>query len=145
MKAPNKFIEAALSKQFDTAKELLLTGIDINAGYGESQWTALHFAVEDMTAEAAKWLLDNGADPNRVDTAGWTPLHLAIDAEADWARQQHTERGTVTLQAGLTILLLKSGANPSLRTNDGETALSLARSVGNFLAVEVLEGLSSPE
>lgn len=44
--------------------------------------TALHLAARYARADAAKRLLDAGADANMKDATGRTPLHAAISADA---------------------------------------------------------------
>jgi len=139
MKAPNSFVEAVLERQFESAKQLLSSGLDINGRYGDNQWTALHYSVECMAPQSTEWLLDNGADPNLTDTFGWTPLHLAIDVETDVARQQYVVMGGFPVAAKLATLLLQPGANPNARNKKGQTALMLAHSHGNAEAARVLE------
>ena len=72
----------------DSAKQLLAGGVDINLHYKPDRWTALHIVVEEMVVDSTRGLLENGADPNQKDTSGWTPPHLAIDAEGDSASQR---------------------------------------------------------
>ena len=139
MKAPNIFVEMLLNRQLEPAKKLLSSGTNINAGYGSKKWTALHYAVENLAGETTRWLLENGADPNQKDSTGWTPLHLAVDAETDRAKQEYVEKGVVPPAAELAMLLLRHGADPNAKTNKGQTALELARSGENFEAVEVLK------
>jgi hypothetical protein len=46
-------------------------------GCGEYGKTALHFAATSAKVVAATHLIKRGADPNRKDKLGRTPLHLA--------------------------------------------------------------------
>ncbi len=62
-----------------------------------------------------KFLLENGADPDRQTYDGWTPLHKA----AFWN------------SVGMTKLLLEFGADYNLRDAFNETPLSKARAKGH--------------
>lgn len=44
--------------------------------------TPLHLAARYSRSDAAKRLLDAGADPNMPDNLGRTPLHAAVTADA---------------------------------------------------------------
>ena len=43
----------------------------------ESGMTALHMAMIESNATAARYLIENKANPNATDENGCTPLHLA--------------------------------------------------------------------
>jgi ankyrin repeat protein len=136
--APDKFVRALLDRDLKTAKEILVDGVDVNHSYADTGWTALHYMAENKVIESARWLLENGANPNAKDLLGQTPLHLAIDSEADSARQQSVEKGESSLSVEMTSLLLGSGADPNIKTDKGRTALAIALSGGHKLAVDLL-------
>jgi ankyrin repeat protein len=70
------------------------------------------------------WLLGHGANPNvACKPLGETPLHAAV--RYDWKLQ-------------LIELLLRHGADPALRRDDGRTALALAVQTGREDAVQLL-------
>ena len=73
------------------------------AGNGTS---LLHAACSHAAPAAAKWLLEQGCDPNAMPVEGFTPLHLAA------------KRGDM----GLMDTLLRAGADPKMRTQKGYTA-----------------------
>lgn len=56
--------------------DLLTYGADINATNGDGN-TALHVAIRDGLTEEVRYLLDHGADVNKIDSSGWTPRALA--------------------------------------------------------------------
>jgi Notch-like protein len=71
----------------------------------------LHLAARHARADAAKKLLDAGADANAQDHAGRTPLHAAIASDA---------------QGVFHILLKNRATNLNAKTFDGTTPLILA-------------------
>ena len=73
--------------------------------------TALHQSAIDGNLECAKALVTNGANVNSVDCEKWTPLHAAA----------------MTGHADLVIFLLQSGADATLKNEDGETAYDIAK------------------
>lgn len=75
----------------------------------------LHMAVDFDELDIARWLLDNGADPNlraRVDAEGFgghTPLHSVVVSQAWLSGRQRDGQ--------MCRLLLDSGADPSIRAS----------------------------
>ncbi len=62
--------------------DLIYQGASLAAQTDRTGETALHLAARYARADAAKRLLDAGADANAQDTTGRTPLHAAVAADA---------------------------------------------------------------
>jgi ankyrin repeat protein len=75
-----------------------------------------------VSLEIVRLLLDRGADPNRRQKGGYTPLHQA-------AARAHLK---------MVELLLERNADVNARTDDGRTPLTLARDNGHDAASELL-------
>ena len=73
--------------------------------------TALTYVCKTGDLVEARWLLDNGANPDQINNEGKTPLYLA------------TEKG----HAEIVLALLTQGANPNLANKDGRTSLSASQ------------------
>lgn len=67
--------------------ELVSQGAELNATLEKTGETSLHLAARYARADAAKRLLDMGADVNFQDNTGRTPLHAAVAADAMGAFQ----------------------------------------------------------
>ena len=115
---------AAFFGQRDAVVLLLARGADVEArGTGWMTGTALNSAASRGRSDIALLLLDAGADVNATQAASYTPLHSAAhigDAE-------------------LTGRLLDRGADPTLVTEDGRDALSLARENADAATIALLE------
>ncbi len=124
-------LEAIRSRSAAFVSLLLEGGADPNRSYeGRSP---LVCAVEHEQLEIVRLLIENGANVNSADESGFTPLHLAVDIEADGAYQAGREPTTV-----LTALLLRYGADPGLPDQSGQTPLRLAEEYGHIGAVGLL-------
>ncbi len=89
----------------EVARLLLRAGADVNAQEDTYRNTPLHDAPEAATAQV---LIAAGADLNRRNAEGRTPLMLTLDPE-------------------VTRVLLRAGADKTVRDSRGRTALDLAR------------------
>lgn len=69
---------ACLSQCSESVDVLIKYGADVNTTYKDLR-TALHAAIvkESRCLDCTRSLLEAGADPNRADIFGYTPLHMA--------------------------------------------------------------------
>ncbi|KAJ3262342.1 hypothetical protein HK103_002783 [Boothiomyces macroporosus] len=102
-----------LSKQINITKLLLHAGVkvDLKDGCGS---TALHIAVRRGNLDVVIALVLNGADINCSGFNGWTPLHEAISYS----------------HVLVTHYLLYKSADPSIKNDQGETPVDLAKRIG---------------
>jgi ankyrin repeat protein len=101
---------AARSGDAQTIRTLVSRGANPNEPDGVNDWTPLEHAVHKHQTASLVALLDAGADPNRADPHGTTPLMMA-------AGYGYTD---------MVQILLRRGADPKMRNRDGATALDLA-------------------
>lgn len=87
---------------------LVAQGAELNATMDKTGETSLHLAARYARADAAKRLLDAGADANSQDNTGRTPLHAAVAADAMGVFQ---------------ILLRNRATNLNARMHEGTTPL----------------------
>lgn len=149
--------EAAAVGARDRLKEIAGTDRHLVRAYSHDGWTALHLAAFFGHAEAAAYLLEQGAPISAVSRNGManTPLHAALAS-------RRTEVARVLLQAGAPIdvvdasgwrplhlaaangllemveALLDRGAEASPRNKDGLTPLKLAREKGHDAVAALL-------
>jgi ankyrin repeat protein len=86
--------------------------------------TPLHFAAQNYSVEVARVLLDHGADANRRNRYGNSPLWTAV----------FESRG----RGGMISLLISSGADPDVFNDAGRSPRQLAESTGNYGIVQFI-------
>lgn len=134
---------AALLGNTDLVRLFLSKGAQVNAvsaannvvkngpiAFGKA--TALHMAAAGGSVDVARILLDAGAVVDARDVRGVTPLIFAVATDRP--------------QSSLVRLLLQRGADKTLRSNLGESAVDWARKYNNpaILAELQLEPSGSP-
>ena len=95
---------------------LLKHGADPNTRDDDGQ-TPLHVACGNGHREVVQGLLELGVDINSRNDRGQTPFQIAL---GDYRRYRSRE------EVGLVLLLLKHGADPNTRDEDGQTLLHLS-------------------
>jgi Notch-like protein len=112
-----------VSADNNAVHDLLMNGANVGMTCDRTHETSLHLAARYARADAAKRLLDSGADCNATDATGRTPLHTAIASDA---------RGV------FEILLRNRQTNLNARASDGTTPLILAARLANEGMLEQL-------
>lgn len=80
----NVFYQAACDGDINKIRELKRSGCDINER-DENGWTALHHASNkesDKGYHAIRILIDHGADVNRTNNCGLSPLHMSVRSKS---------------------------------------------------------------
>jgi ankyrin repeat protein len=94
--------------------------------YKSGSETPLLRTVKAKRFQLLPWLVENGADINAKDSAGYTALH-------------HAARGTHTIAQ--VEELLRLGAKSNLKAKDGTTPISLGQTAGKSRLVELLKSI----
>lgn len=114
--------------------------------------TALHIVVQRRDATWTKFLLDRGADPNKADKRGTTPLAMAANLGFIEGVEMLLKRGarvdginsageTPLISAvhrrdiAMVRLLLKNGASLDKTDNSGRSAREYARLMGSAAGI----------
>lgn len=124
-------VKATQYGAFGRVKELVEAGWDVNQPDHETV-TLLHWAAINNRREIIQYLLSKGATVNAIGgELQSTPLHWAT-------RQGHLEA---------TVLLVRAGADPTLRDAEGCACLHLAAQFGHTAVVAYLvaRGVSPDE
>ena len=141
------------ARQNDANRMALLIeecGANPNAKIGLWNGAALHAAARENAPEAAKILIEGGADVNAKDDIGNTPLHWAAKGWTTTREGGAPETAAILIAGGANVnakdkygltplhwarsapkvakILLKNGANVNARSNSGKTPLHMAGS-----------------
>lgn len=109
----------------------LAQGADPDARAGREKRSALESACQAGSPEAARALLERGADFEAANIYGERALHAAAKSKA----------GQSALVLGL---LLEAGADPLAADNSGNGAIHEAGKAGNVLALDLLAAAGVP-
>jgi ankyrin repeat protein len=108
---------AAREGHIDTIKALVESGVNINEVSAADQTTPLLEAIYNGHYDAAKYLLDHGADPKIVNADGLAPLYATIDMQ--WANRTWYPPATTAQEQTNYLDLMKEildkGADPNVR------------------------------
>ena len=94
----------------DIAKLLLTAGYNLNRSVSTTDQTVLGLAIWNNHLKMVKWLLNNGANVDIMDSQGWTPLMIAAYSRF----------------ADIVTELLKHHPDTAKKNNRGSTAFDLA-------------------
>ena len=127
----------------DTLEKIIEQGVDANYMNHRGD-TALIRAYSTAQTESVNVLLEKGADPNIVNSSGFSSLHAAAAGNCPSKTVQEISKCKIDLDAkdkdGRTALLLacmhrqqetvqvllEAGSNPNIRDNNGQTSLMKA-------------------
>lgn len=123
---------AAFFGHTECAAILLARGAEIelpaaNASSVRPIHSACACSQEEPSFETMRMLIEAGADVNTRQGGGWAPLHQAA--------AQGREKAV--------LFLLKSGANPAARSDDGRLPADVARQHGHLALAEILAGYNT--
>ncbi|MGG1150900.1 ankyrin repeat domain-containing protein [Bacillus wiedmannii] len=107
---------AAYFGQKELASFLLESGADIHIrAKNENENTPLQAAIANKQSALVAFLIEKGSDVNVIQSGGWTGLHEAA----------------LLGNEEIIVLLLKNGANKTIKKNDGKTAYDIALEKGH--------------
>jgi ankyrin repeat protein len=135
LQAGDGMIKATRNKDLTAVKARLAEGEKVNDLDKDNGWTALHYAVFYEQLGIARFLLEQGADPNiqgtwkyRAIKPGATPLIIAGYYGMD----------------GMVELLLQHGARLDFADKSGATALDYAKLYKFKGSADLLEKAATP-
>ena len=116
----------------------------------------LHFFSRYRSAEVALLLIQHGANLNKADTSGVTPLHLACNRaetgvvnsilgsddsgvdSCDFRAMSPLHHAALSGDLGIIKVLIAHGANIFATNNRGETPLHLSSGENSIQAAKIL-------
>lgn len=124
------------SGDLEKARRLLASGVDPDERNGLGE-TALGYAAQLISLDMLELLVAHAAKIDARDEQGSTALHLAIHSAIDSTIQNGGGQGDEPVEA--IVWLLEHGADPQIKTPQGETALELAVSYRSDLVSKILQ------
>lgn len=111
-------------------------GVDINHDEGFNNGTILLHAIREQAEKVARYLVEQGVNPNRTTNGGWNPL---INMFTKW---DPVQKKYISTEAKLSLLqfLLNNGADPNSfgELNSGSLPLDEAVKRNQLQAAAVL-------
>lgn len=156
-----QIVEAAKEGDLKTVKTILAQDSTKLNALDEDKYTPLHWSCIRAHWDVAKYLIEQGADPNIQGGDGGTPLNWAVhhdDVEIIKLMIAKGAKLNIQNQWGMTELhtaiwrgnihvvdyLLEQGSDPMIKTKEGWTAMHYAFRSGHDNIIELLKkrGLS---
>ena len=120
------------------SKLLQKSEIDLNES-DEKGWTPLLLACENEEFDIVRFLVENGADVNKPDFHGQTPLHFAVDEAIDSSCRHELGRRVDDTPVDIIVYLLWKGADPLQKDLNGETPIDWANRYSVNKIVDLLK------
>jgi ankyrin repeat protein len=135
-----ELVNAVRSGELSQAEQLLLAGADPNATSADGSPVLSMLVWQDEAKELILAMLEKGANPNKPDKDGRTPLMDAREIEvAKLLIAKGANPAAVDLDGNTLLMItplpelvtiaIKHGVDPNTRNKHGETALMLNNSV----------------
>ena len=149
-----KLYDTAREGDKDKVQKLLSTGMmDVNIVVNSDSMTPLSIATHHGHREIVQVLFDNGADLNKADRDGYTPLRQAAHYEKiitarfliDLGAEPQLTKAANDGQYAIIQVLLEAGADPNMTDSNGECPLLVAVLTGrNDIVLLLLQQGANP-